>query len=173
MRSLEDRGIVEQVSPGVWRDLRVEPSIHHSLVEPAFRSPRGVVCLLSALQFHELTTQQPAAVWFAIANKAQPPKTVESRLRVIRMSETSLSAGVETHQIEGVPVQIFCPAKTVADCFKFRNQVGLDVALEALRDCYRRRLYSTADLLHYAKLCRVANVMRPYLEAVVELSSSG
>jgi len=171
MRLLEERGIVEQISPGVWRDLRVEPSIHHSLVEPAFRSPRGVICLLSALQFHGLTTQQPAVVWFAIANKSQPPKTVESRLRIVRMSPATLAAGAEIHHIEGVPVQIFCPAKTIADCFKFRNQVGLDVALEGLHDGYRRRMFSTADLLHYAKLCRVANVMRPYLEAVLEFSS--
>jgi predicted transcriptional regulator of viral defense system len=170
MRALEQRGIVAQVSPGVWRDLRVEPSIHDSLVEPAFRSPKGVICLLSALQFHGLTTQQPSAVWFAIANKSQPPKTVESHLRIVRMSEASLTAGVEIHQIEGIPVRVFCPAKTVADCFKFRNLVGLDVALEALRDCYRRRLCSVADLLQYAEICRVANVMRPYLEAIVELS---
>ncbi|UFP95187.1 type IV toxin-antitoxin system AbiEi family antitoxin domain-containing protein [Gloeobacter morelensis] len=171
MRALERQGLVEQVSPGVWRDLRVEPSIHHSLVEPAFRAPQGVVCLLSALQFHGLTTQQPSVVWFAIANKAQPPKTVETRLRPIRMSEASLSAGVEIHQIEAIPVRIFCPAKTVADCFKFRNQVGLDVALEALRDCYRRRRASVADLLHYARICRVARVMQPYLETIIELSS--
>jgi predicted transcriptional regulator of viral defense system len=170
MRSLEQRGIVEQVSPGVWRDLRVEPSIHNSLVEPAFRSPKGAICLLSALQFHGLTTQQAAAVWFAIANKSQPPKTVESRLCVVRMSEATLTAGVEIHQIEGIPVRVFCPAKTIADCFKFRNLVGLDVAMEALRDCYRRRLCSVAELLHYAGICRVTNVMRPYLEAIVELS---
>jgi predicted transcriptional regulator of viral defense system len=129
--------------------------------------PHGTVCLLSALRFHELTTQAPFEVWLAINGKARTPQEDILPLRIVYMSGQALSAGVEEHQIEGVPVRVYNPAKTVADCFKYRNKIGLDVALEALRDCWRKRRSTADELWHYAKICRVSNVMRPYLASLV------
>jgi predicted transcriptional regulator of viral defense system len=138
---------------------------HLSLAQASMRVPHGVVCLLSALQFHELGTQSPFQVWLALDRKARLPHVDYPPLRVVRFSGPALTEGMEEHQVEGVPVRVYNAAKTVADCFKYRNKIGLDVALEALRDCRRRRKCTNDDLWHYAKTCRVANVMRPYLEA--------
>jgi predicted transcriptional regulator of viral defense system len=169
LKRLQKRGAIERVSKGVWRDLRVQTSPFHSFVEPAFRSPQGVICLLSALSFHNLTTQQPARVWFAIGQDSKPPKTAEIALEVVRMSEVCLKEGIEVQTIEGLPVRITSAARTVADCFKFRNKVGLDVAIEALRDCLKKRLATATEIHHYAQICRVAKVMQPYLETILEL----
>ncbi len=139
---------------------------HHSLVEASKLVPSGVICLLSALRFHELSTQNPAQVWLATGSRWQPTVPGTS-VRILRFSGQALSAGIERHVIEGVQVRIYNPAKTVADCFKFRNKIGLDVALEALRDCWRQRKATMDELWEYAKVCRVANVMRPYLESLV------
>lgn len=166
---LEQRGAIERVGKGVWRDLRVQTSEFHSFAEPAFRSPQGVICLLSALSFHNLTTQQPARVWFAIGQDAKPPKTAEIELEVVRMSAVCLQEGIEVHPIEGVPVRITSAARTVADCFKFRNKVGIDLAIEALHDCLRKRLATAPEIRRAAEICRVARVMQPYLETIVEL----
>ena len=127
--------------------------------------PRGVICLLSALQFHDLTTQAPFEVWMAIDVRARRPRRKTPPLRIVRFSGEALTAGVETHKVEGVPVRVYGPAKTVADCFKYRNKIGLDVALEALRDYRREHPGGMDELWHFARICRVANVMRPYLEA--------
>jgi predicted transcriptional regulator of viral defense system len=154
----------------VGRGLYVLPgsnvSEHRSLAEACKRVPKGVVCLLSALRFHELTTQAPFEVWLAIGEKAWRPRVDYPPLRVVRFSAAALVSGVEQHQIEGVTIPVFSPAKTVADCFKYRNKIGLDVAIEALRECWRSRRCTTDDLWKYAKVCRVQNVMRPYLESV-------
>lgn len=123
-------------------------------------------CLLTALRLHELTTQAPFEVWIATGNKDHPPRPNYLPLRTVRLSAPSLAAGVETRRIDGTAVRVTSPAKTVADCFKFRNKVGLDVALEALREARRTRKASADDLWRYAQINRVANVMRPYLEAV-------
>ena len=139
---------------------------HHSMAEACKRVPKGVVCLLSALSFHELTTQAPFEVWLAIGEKAWRPRLEYPSLRVVHFSKTALNAGVEEHQIEGVNVHVYSPAKTVADCFKYRNKIGLDVAIEALRECRRARHCTMDDLWHYAAICRVRNVMRPYLESL-------
>jgi len=139
---------------------------HHSLAEACKRVPKGVVCLLSALRFHDLTTQAPFQVWLAIGEKAWRPRLEYPPLRIVRFSQATLRAGVEEHRIEGVPVHVYSPAKTVADCFKYRNKIGLDVAIEALRECRRARHCTMDDLWHYADICRVRNVMRPYLEAL-------
>jgi len=157
---------VERVGRGLYRLARAETSEHITLAEAAKLVPNGVVCLLSALSFHGLTTQIPHEVWMAIDVKARRPKVAGVPLRIVRFSGKALTAGVEIHRIDGVPVKITCPAKTVADCFKYRNKIGLDVALEALRECRRQRKCSLEDLWHYAKICRVANVMKPYLEAI-------
>ena len=139
---------------------------HHSLVEACKRVPKGVVCLLSALSFHELTTQAPFEVWLAIGENAWRPRLEYPPLRIVHFSQATLNAGVEEHQIEGVSVRVYSPAKTVADCFKYRNKIGLDVAIEALRECRRARQCTMDDLWHYAAICRVRNVMRPYLESL-------
>ena len=135
-----------------------------ALVAVAKRAPNVVFCLLTALRFHEITTQSPSEVWIAIANKDHPPRLEYPPLRTVRLSEASLRYGVEVREVEGVALRITSPAKTVADCFKFRNKVGLDVALEALRDVLRDRKATADDLWRCAEVNRVANVMRPYLE---------
>lgn len=143
-----------------------QPSALRSLAEVSLRAPRGVVCLLSALRVHEIGTQAPFEVWLALPPGVIPPRIGSPALRVVRMSGKSLTEGIERIEIEGVRVPVFNAAKTVADCFKYRNKIGLDVALEALREARRARKATVDELWRYAKICRVANVMRPYLEAV-------
>ena len=138
----------------------------HSYAEVAKRVPEAVLCLLSALTFHELTTQSPAAVWIALGKGARKPAILSPSLRVVRLTEPSLSEGVEKHTVEGVPVRVYSAAKTVADCFKFRNKIGLDIAIEALKDCLRQKKANVNDIYRYAKICRVSNVIRPYMEAI-------
>jgi predicted transcriptional regulator of viral defense system len=162
---LHKRGLLERVGRGLYRVPGAKVTASHSLAEVARRVPKGVVCLLSALQFHQLTTQLPHEVWVAIDVKAWKPKDGDLPVRVVRFSGKALTAGVEHHDIEGVDVMIYSPAKTVADCFKYRHKIGLDVALEALRDLVRARQGSMDELWRFAEICRVANVMRPYLEA--------
>lgn len=149
----------------MYRLARASVTEHHSLAMAAARVPRGVVCLLSALRYHELTTQAPFEVWLAIGNKARAPAVGDPPLRIVRMSGRALTAGVAKHLLEGITVQITDPARTVADCFKFRNKIGVDVALEALRD-FRRRRGDLDALWRHARTLRVANVLRPYLEAM-------
>ena len=141
-------------------------SEHGSLAEVARKHPQAIVCLLSALRFHDLTTQSPFEVWLAIPNKARAPKMDYPRLRIVRFSDPLLLKGVDEHLIDGVPVRITGVARTVADCFKYRNKIGPDVALEALREAWSERRTGMEDLWRFAKLCRVANVMRPYLESL-------
>ncbi len=162
---LLDRGRLERVSRGLYRVPGTKMTAEHSLTEIARRIPKGVVCLLSALQFHELTTQLPHEVWMAIAVKAWKPLSTDQPVRVVRFSGAALTSGIEHHKIGGVDVKVYSPAKTVADCFKYRRKIGLDVAIEALRDFLREHKGSRDELWRYAKVCRVANVMRPYLEA--------
>jgi predicted transcriptional regulator of viral defense system len=138
----------------------------HDLAETARRVPHAVVCLLSALRLHDLTTQLPQAVWITIAHKARSPGKSPLKLEIVRASGPALSEGIMTVTIEGVQVPVYNPAKTIADCFKYRRRVGIDVAVEALRDAIAKRKATRADLWHYAELCRVQNVMRPYLEAL-------
>lgn len=161
------RGELERISRGLYAIPGSAISEHRGLAEACRRVPKGVVCLLSALRFHDLTTQAPFEVWMAIPEKAWRPKLDYPPLRIFRFSGKALHEGVETHLIDRVKVQVFNPAKTVADCFKYRNKVGLDVALEALRDCWRERKATMDEFSRYAKICRVANVMRPYLESLV------
>jgi predicted transcriptional regulator of viral defense system len=160
-----ERGFLQRTGRGLYVLPNADVSEHHTLAEACKRVPHGVVCLLSALRFHGLTTQSPHEVWLAIGSKAWRPQVDYPPLRFVRFSARTLEAGVEEHSIEGVLVRVYNPAKTVADCFKYRNKIGVDVALEALRDCRRQKRCTNDELWHYAKLCRVANVMRPYMEA--------
>jgi predicted transcriptional regulator of viral defense system len=140
---------------------------HHSLAEACRRVPRGVICLLSALRFHGLTTQAPFEVWLAIDRKARMPKVDHPPLRIVRFSGLDLNQGVETHSVEGVPVAVTTSARTVVDCFAYRNKLGIDVAIEALRDCLRQKKASVDEITRAAGTRRMLNVMRPYLEAIV------
>jgi predicted transcriptional regulator of viral defense system len=133
----------------------------------AARIPGAVVCLVSALAFHNVTTQVSDRVWIAVGHRARRPALSYPPIELVRMSEATLSYGVERHNIGGVAVSVFSPAKTVADCFKYRNRVGLDVAIEALRDVWQRRLCTVDELEEAARMCRVSRVMRPYIEATV------
>ena len=160
-------GLLEALSRGVYVLADSEPTEHHDLAEACKRVPHGVVCLLSALRFHGLTTQAPFEVWLAIDRKARLPRVEHPPLRIVRFPASALVEGVEEHEIEGVPVRVTTPARTVVDCFVYRNKIGLDVALEALRDCWRRRRTTMDELHRAAQSRRMANVMRPYMEALV------
>ena len=166
LKELSDRGIIERIGRGLYRVAASEITEHQSLVEAAKRVPQGVVCLLSALRFHGLTTQNPFVVWLAIDRKAWHPRIDYPPLQIVRFSGDALRSGVETHILQGVQVRVYSPAKTVADCFKYRNKIGLDVAIEALRDCVKKKIGTFDDLWRFARICRVANVMRPYLESL-------
>jgi predicted transcriptional regulator of viral defense system len=162
---LHRQGRVMRTGRGLYYLPDADLTEHHTLAEAARRVPHGVICLLSALSFHGLGTQLPFEVWIAVDRKARRPQVDYPPLRIVRFSGQALSEGVEEHPVEGVTVRVFSPAKTVADCFKYRNKIGLDVAIEALRECRRERKCSEADLWRFARVCRVANVGRPYLEA--------
>jgi len=163
------QGLVKRIARGLYVQSETEGfSQHQSMIEVAARVPSGVICLLSALRFHGLTTQAPFEVWVAIDYHARRPNIPELPVRIVRFSGTAFSAGIEPHLLSGVTVRVFSAAKTVADCFKYRNKIGLDVAIEALRDCLSQRKATVDDLWRYAAVCRVANVMRPYLETLTQ-----
>jgi len=158
-------GAVTRVGRGLYALPDTLTSETVTLAEIAKRVPDAVVCLLSALQFHGLTTQIPHQVWIAIENKRWEPKCDYPPIELVRLTGRAFSFGGEEHEVNRVPVKVYSPAKTVADCFKFRNKIGLDVALEALRETWRTRKATMDELWEAAKVCRVANVMRPYMEA--------
>ena len=161
------RGQLERVGRGLYGLVARPVSAHGTLAEVARRVPKGVVCLLSALRVHDLTTQAPFEVWLAIDNKAAAPKLDYPPLRLVRFSGAALSEGVEEHVVDGVTVHVTSVAKTVADCFKYRNKVGLDTAVEALKGYVANRRVKVDRLMAYARICRVEKVMRPYLEALL------
>jgi len=167
LRHLLQNNLIEKMSRGIYHVVDANISEYHSLAEASKKVPNGVVCLLSALRYHDLTTQNPFEVWMAIGAKSHLPKAHEQGVRFYRFSTLTLEYGVVEQVVEGVRVRIFDPAKTVADCFKYRNKIGTDIALEALRDCWRQRKATMDELWLAAKVCRVANVMRPYMESLV------
>jgi predicted transcriptional regulator of viral defense system len=130
------------------------------------RVPGGLFCRLTALRFHGLTSQSPAEVWIALPEKARKPRMDYPRLRVARFSGSALTEGIERHRVEGVEIRVYSAAKTVADCIKYRNKLGIDVAVEALRDFSRRNRGGATELARFARICRVARVMQPYLDAI-------
>ena len=166
LRRLCKDGILVKTGRGLYELSGADVTENHSLALVGRRVPNAVVCLFSSLQFHDIGTQSPSKVWIAIDRKAAKPHVDYPPVRILRFTGPSLSEGIETHDIEGISVKIYNPAKTVADCFKYRNKIGLDVSLEALRECIRGHRCTNDELWHYAKVCRVANVMRPYLEAL-------
>jgi predicted transcriptional regulator of viral defense system len=166
LKRLYSQGLLDRISRGVYVLANVERNENQSLAEACKRVPHGIVCLLSALRFHKLTTQAPFEVWIAISVRARQPKVDYPPLRIVRFSGAALTHGVELKTIEHVEVRITNPVRTVVDCFRYRNKIGLDIALEALRDCWRKRKASIDDLYRTAKALRMANVMRPYLDTL-------
>jgi len=164
---LSNRGLVKHVGRGLYAWPGLDLGEHQSLIEAARLVPKGVICLLSALQFHGLTTQIPHEVWIALPSAAWRPRPATLKLRIFRLSGRALTYGIQKHTKGGVTLRVYSPAKTVADCFKFRNKVGLDVAMEALRDGLRKRLFTMDELWEAATIVRMQNVMQPYLEAIV------
>lgn len=170
LRRLQERGLLVALGQGLYLPADAAVTEHQSLIEVARRVPHGVICLLSALRFHDVTTQEPHQVWLAIENRARAPKFDYPPLRVVRLGGASWREGVEQHGLRvgevTVAVRITSVAKTVADCWKFRHKIGLDVAIEALHDGWRQRKFTIDELWHYAQINRVSNVVRPYLETV-------
>jgi predicted transcriptional regulator of viral defense system len=160
------RGEVQKLDRGTYTAGKVPASEHITLLETNKKIPKGVICLLSALSFHQIGTQLPHEVWIAIDVKAWTPRITSPTVRIMRFSGAALHFGVQERQVMGGKIRVFSPAKTVADCFKFRNKIGLDVAIEALRECFREKKASIRDLFEAAKVCRVERVMRPYLESL-------
>jgi predicted transcriptional regulator of viral defense system len=165
--SLLDDGVIEQVSRGVYRLVELPPISNPDLVTVSLRFPNAVVCLVSALAYHGITTQIPHAVAVAVARTARMPMLASPPVRAHKFSEAAFKAGVEKHLIDGVTVRIYSPEKTLADCFKYRHKIGMDVVLEALKLYRTRHRVNVAELLKYARVCRVEKAMTPYLEATV------
>jgi predicted transcriptional regulator of viral defense system len=167
LQRLVKSGAIERRGRGLYVVTGADLGEKQTVAEAARRVPDGIVCLLSALQCHNFTTQVARDVWMALGPKAWRPRNPGLPVRFVYLSGPALHTGVQTHMVHGVRVLVYSPAKTVADCFKFRNKVGLDVAIEALRECRRYRKATNDEIWRFANICRVANVMRPYLEAIV------
>jgi predicted transcriptional regulator of viral defense system len=166
VQRIVERGEAEQLSHGLYRLVGGEITEHIGLVAVQKRIPDGIICLLSALQFHGIGTQLPREIWIAIDRKARKPGAPGFPIRVVRFSGVSAQHGVETHALLGVPVRVTSVARTVVDCFRYRNKIGIDIALEALKDVLARRLAPRDEILRTAEACRAVPVLRPYLEAM-------
>lgn len=166
IREAMDVGELERVGRGLYALSGAEPSEHHSLVQVAKRVPHSAICLLSALRFHDLTSQNPHQVWIAIGPKDRKPKLAHPPLKVVRYGDERFEIGLENHQLEGTFVRVYSVARTVVDLFSYRNKVGLDVALEALREGWKSRRFTLAEVNRIAGLCRMSMVMKPYLESL-------
>lgn len=165
--SMLDDGIIERMTRGLYRLVDTTPLGTPDLVTVSQKIPRGVICLISALSHHGLTTQIPHEVHVAVTRNSEPPRLEYPPIRVFRFSGDSFSEGIEVVAMDGIPVRIYNQEKTLADCFKYRNRIGMDTAMEALRLYKERGRVDVESLLRYAKICRVASVMRPYLEATL------
>lgn len=165
IRRLLERGAIRQLSRGLYASGTFEGDQNQSLVEATKRFPKGVVCLMSALRFHEIGTQSPFQVWLALPSDVSQPRTAEElSIRFCKFSTATYSFGVESHNLPGGRIRVYTPAKTVADCFKYRNKFGVDVAVEAMKDGWKQRKFTLADLAEAAAVCRVRKVVQPYLE---------
>jgi predicted transcriptional regulator of viral defense system len=164
---LRDAGVVERLSRGLYRLVQAPPFGNPDLATVALRVPKGVVCLISALAFHEITTQIPHEVSIAVPRNNEPPRIDYPPVHVFRFALASYIAGVETREVDGVTLRVYGREKTLADCFKYRNTIGLDTCLEALRIYREQRRINVKALIEFAKICRVSRVMQPYLEALL------
>ncbi len=163
---LRDSGAIVPISRGVFRLASLPALTKPDIVTVALRAPRGVLCLISALDYHDLTSEVPHQVHIALPRGRKTPKLDHPPIQAYRFTGPALTEGIQVNEVDGVTVRIYGPEKTVADCFRFRNKIGTDVAIAALRRCLEQTEASPADILHYARICRVENVMLPYLEAL-------
>lgn len=165
--SLRDKGVIEQVSRGIYRLVDMPPISNPDLVTVSLRFPNAVICLVSALAYHEITTQIPHNVSVAVPRDSRMPSLDYPPMHAYRFSREAYGAGIEEHLIDNVTVKVYSPEKTLADCFKYRNKIGMDVVLEALKLCKALKKSNPGEILKYARICRVDRVMRPYLEAMI------
>ena len=164
---LRDEGILEKVSRGVYRLVELKPILNPDLIAISTRVPQSVICLVSALAFHEMTTQIPHEVSIALKRGSRVPRLKFPPVSIFLFNEKPFYSGIEIHKIDGVETKIYSPEKTIADCFKFRNQIGMDIVLEALKIYKSKGKFKIDKLLKYAKVCRVERIMKPYLEAML------
>jgi predicted transcriptional regulator of viral defense system len=162
---LAKKGVLRRIARGVYVPAD-QISENETLQAASLAAPHGVVCLLSALQFHEITTQIPMETWIAVERNQAIPKSKAFSLRIVRLGKIYFECGIEAHRLQGSTVRVYCPAKTVVDCFKFRNKIGLDIAREALKDSLSQGKATLDEIHRYARICRMLTVMRPYLEMV-------
>jgi len=164
---LRDRGSLMEVAPGLFKHPDTEFTERHSFAEASKLVPRGVICLVSALAFHDVGTQMPRTIWMALNREnRREPEISAPPMRFVWYSGAAFEEGQEVHQVEGVDVRVYSVAKTLADLFKYRRKLGIDVALEALRDAWKDRLFTMDEISHYADVCRVKTIMRPYLQVL-------
>jgi predicted transcriptional regulator of viral defense system len=164
---LRDLGKIVQVSRGVYRLTKLKPLHYPDFVPIAIKVPKGVICLISALAFHELTLQIPHEVSIALIKGDWPPRIAHPPIKIYWYSPKSHSTGVEVHHIQSIPIKIYSAEKSIVDCFQFRNKIGIDTAIEALKIYKEKRKRNIAELMHFAKIARVQNVMKPYLESLL------
>lgn len=167
VQRMVEKGELARIGRGLYTLPTVEPSTHYTLAQAHHLVELGVVCLLSALSFHEIGTQSPRSVWMAIPRTSRVPNVSGNPIKIIKFSGAAYTEGIADYEIDGVTVPVYNIPKTVADCFKYRNKLGIDIAIEALRDVVRDRRSTNDELLKYAEVCRVRNVMIPYLESIV------
>lgn len=160
-------GEIRRTARGLYTLADYTPGRYHSLIEASKLVDQGIVCLLSALSFHEIGTQNPSEAWLAIPSRARMPRVQEYPIQIVRFSGDAYTDGIEQHNLNGVDIAVYSLPKTVTDCFKYRNKIGLDVAIEALKDAIQGKRTSIDDLLHFANVCRVREIMRPYMEIIV------
>jgi len=164
---LVKKGVLQKLGRGLYTHAEHTFDAHQSIMEVSKRVPNAVICLLSALRYHEFTTQNPFEIWIAVDIKSWVPKIEYPPIRVFKFSGKAFSQGYSEYKHDGVIVKVYSPAKTIADCFKYRNKIGLDVALEALREGWRYKLFTIDELYKYGKICRVNKVMQPYLDSLI------
>ena len=162
-----DEGEIKRIVRGVYTTADYIPGTHHSLIESCKLIDTGVICLLSALVFHEIGTQNPSDVWIAISRGTRIPEVSEYPIQISLFSGKAYSSGIEEHTVDGVEIRMYSIAKTIADCFKYRNKLGMAIAIEALKDVIQNKRASVDEILHYARICRILNVMKPYMESLV------
>jgi predicted transcriptional regulator of viral defense system len=165
--TMRDKGLIERLGRGMYRFADMPAMGNPDLATVAMKVPKGVICLISALSWHEITTEIPHEVYLALPRGAEPPRLDYPPLRIFWFSGPAFEEGIERHEVDGIPMKVYNPEKTLVDCFKYRNKIGLDVTLEALKFYRQRKRFKADELMHFARICRVEKVMRPYLEATL------
>jgi predicted transcriptional regulator of viral defense system len=165
--SMLEAGVIEKLNRGLYRLTDMPPLGNPDFVSVSLRIPNGVICLISALAYHEITTQVPHEVYVALERGTEAPRLSHPPIRVFWFSGQAFTAGIETHKIDGASVRIYSPEKTIADCFKYRNKIGLETAIEALKLYRKKKRFKADDLMKFARACRIEKIIRPYLEALL------